>query len=1266
MSYLQGGVDPRTGQYTLSIDFPEVKSNWLGGPAFPVSLAFNPINILDSGYGRGWNLNLTQFTPHNSILSLHTGETFKVTGSGTEPSIKEKKLDSFHFQNLGNDWYRVTHKSGLVELLEVGGSSTDRVALPKKIYSPAGHCIELDYDDFRGGQRLASIRDAQGELLRINRPNDTQVEILIRPYDGPGGGPLARYEMNLNGSGWVTSIVLPTADKASWRFGYGNGPIRDILCLHEVHTPTGGRETLDYGDLGHPYPGGVSRPNLPRVTRHRSYPGFDQPMIQVDYSYTNHNFLGFGETVSWEEGMDPLYKVRTLYDYGSTATLMDATDLNNPKVVRTVKRTYNRFHLLTEETTTQQKCIKQVKTDYYAEDIPFEQQVAQFQLPRKVTTIWTIDKDPTQYREEVAESEFDTDGNQTRQVEPNGLVTTYTYYLKEGEDGCPPDRFVRNLKDTLVTPSPQGKPGAPTLRTRLRYAAHKALTGSGQPDWLAIESETLAQINGATDTTLQQTQRTYHVEPADAFLHARPQTEQTTLNGKTSTTSYEYERLYSALAGATVLQTTATFKGFDDVPGKKEVRKKIISEDSLLHGQPLLTRDDNNVRIRYVYDALMRVLSETVAPDEPEFEATRHYEYYLTSIAGQQASQVVTDVKGVKTRSLVDGLNRPIYEERHDADNPQRADKYRQTWSASYDLYGNLREETHYDWRGAQQVAQTSTFEYDDWGMQRSVTGPDGVTVYEQTNPIGTSGWRGPIQSSWREGPGKVGGKVVTYLNLFEKPDHVERFEIDQSLVSKHQYVYDGFGRTVEETDASDATTTYAYDAFDRLIINGLPGGAEVRRCYAEHSSADLPTKISVDDVVLGEQTFDGLDRMIESITGGRVQSFTYNPGQTQPATVTTASNQVINYAYQPQLGDEPSQRSLPDKDPAEYERDGKNARLVRCKEDDLELQREYFTTGEMKSETRVQGNQTDVMHYDYSRQGLLLSYTDVRDQVQTYHYDDPGRLEHTELGTTFSDFTFDTLGQPLTIKTRDSASGQQVTISLEHDGLGREIKRTFDLDGVLQVLSQVYNKVDLLVRRTLREGQTLLRDETYEYDPRGRLVLYKCEGSEPPVDPYGKAIVSQRFMFDAMDNLKRVTTTYQGPGGTTSNNIATYRYTGTDPTQLSSVTNSASGDGYPALIELEYDWDGRMTRDEEGRFLEYDALGRLIRVSALPGETPTDYDYDPLDKISGGNGDGGPEQRFYRNGVLVNRIQGASHSTFMHGDNMVLAEYQEGDDPKS
>lgn len=409
------------------------------------------------------------------------------------------------------------HKSGRVEVLEVGGSSNNRVALPVEMYSPAGHRLTLVHAPFRGGQRLESVSDAQGELLRINRPNDTRVELLVRPYDGPNGGPLARYEMKLNASGWVTEIVLPTADKASWRFGYGNGPIRGILCLHEVKTPVGGRETIVYGDTGHPYPGGVSRPNLPRVTSYRSYPGFGQSMIELKYEYTANNFLGAGRSVIWDDGMDPLFQLGIGYSYGTTAKLMSGTT-----VLRTVERTYNGFHLLTEEKTTQGQCIKRVKTEYYATSAPFDQQPANYQLPTKTTTSWEI-YNTNRYRAEITTTAYDVHGNQTEQVEPNGIKTTYTYYPKAGEVGlCPADRFVRNRKDTVVTPSPLGEPGAPTLRTRLTYVGLKALRGSGLPPWLVIDRETLTRTDGSTEQQLQQTQRTYNVMLSDAFTDTQP------------------------------------------------------------------------------------------------------------------------------------------------------------------------------------------------------------------------------------------------------------------------------------------------------------------------------------------------------------------------------------------------------------------------------------------------------------------------------------------------------------------------------------------------------------------------------------------------------------------------------------------------------------------------------------------------------------------------------------------------------------------------
>lgn len=42
LSYLQGGVDPRTGQYTVAISLPALKVNNLAGPELSLQLLFNP------------------------------------------------------------------------------------------------------------------------------------------------------------------------------------------------------------------------------------------------------------------------------------------------------------------------------------------------------------------------------------------------------------------------------------------------------------------------------------------------------------------------------------------------------------------------------------------------------------------------------------------------------------------------------------------------------------------------------------------------------------------------------------------------------------------------------------------------------------------------------------------------------------------------------------------------------------------------------------------------------------------------------------------------------------------------------------------------------------------------------------------------------------------------------------------------------------------------------------------------------------------------
>jgi hypothetical protein len=163
-------------------------------------------------------------------------------------------------------------------------------------------------------------------------------------------------------------------------------------------------------------------------------------------------------------------------------------------------------------------------------------------------------------------------------------------------------------------------------------------------------------------------------------------------------------------------------------------------------------------------------------------------------------------------------------------------------------------------------------------------------------------------------------------------------------------------------------TTAYEYDAFERMLKSTLPDQTVVERRYALHSTEDLPVWIGVNDRELGQQAFDGLDRMHTSITGGRVTTYRFNPGQSQPCKVIRPSLEQIDYDYLPALGEDPLKRTLASPGTAAtYDYDEKNARLRSSEENGLTLSREYFSTGEIKSETRQEGaGGALTMFYDY------------------------------------------------------------------------------------------------------------------------------------------------------------------------------------------------------------------------------------------------------------------------------------------------------------
>lgn len=1243
LSSVGSGVDPRTGQFTCSISLPELRANSLAGPVVPLELTFNPLNTSDPGFGVGWNLRLSSYSPGTGMLSLYTGETFKVTGSGPEPAVSEKKLDTFHFYNDDNGIYRVVHKSGLVEILQDTGVSTDRMALPQTLISPEGRRLFFHYDVFAGTRTLTSVSDEQRKLLTISRDGNL---VFLRLH--PTAEMPVEFRLELTGSGDDTRLnrlVLPASDAASWRFNYEM--VRGLLCITEVQTPVGAHETIEYSDAGHAFPGGARAP-LPRVTRRRSDPKFGQEVSEVRYSYSanGNNFLGNNAPISWEDGLDNLYRVAAPYDYSTTEELWQ-----DGKAVRRVERTFNRFHLLIAEQTTQGDCVRRTETEYYGDDtLPFERQPPYCQLPKKVTQSWWRLSDPSQKRSETVTTTYDDWGNLLTQVQANGVTKTYAYYPAAGEAGyCPADPygFVRSLKSRTVIPAQDGHlDEAAVLRTRYSYLSMPPLLGSGGYPWLAVESEQRFQVTGGEELLLEEIRHAYHDVPHDPVLHGRRAARAVTLNGLTTRTNYAYSlRTASRSAPAeTVLQTVETLTGFD---GTSRV---VVREHSLLHGQPLLARDDNDVEIAYSYDVLGRVTAETVAPGTA-YQASRVYAYYTDWSQYERASRQVTDVKGVRTRTVFDGLGRPISESRQDVEGDTG---FRETWSASYDALDQLVAETEIDWLGPVDangnLPLTTQYQYDDWGQQYRVRGPDGVTVVREDDPVRLT------RREWRESAdGAIRAEeTLTKLSLSGRSEWSERLAADGSVAGRREYRYDGLGRCTQELDELGRVTRNLYDPWGRLTGRVLPDGTALAYTFAAHSTEELPVTLQVtpggaEPVVLGHQAFDGLDRRTLRKVGPRVETYRYQMGPQVSERITPAGA-MIQYEYHMALTDEPRQRTSPEEQ-VELTYDSHSALLTRTASSQGQWLHEYDSHGHLSREIWSAGNRIRMQQHRSSRLGRLL----VRTPGSEYHYDRSGRAERVTQGQLTATFGYDELGRLNRTVTSDGVRSVETTT--QFDAHGREVLRRMKSLGEEDQVSQRWHADGRLAERHWQSGGRSLLNESFEYDVRGRLAAYHCSGANLPQDPYGNAITEQLFSFDALDNITSSQTTFADG----SRNTSTFRHGPDDPCQLTKVTHSHPA--YPEVIELRYDANGnQVTDEEEGRQLEYDSLSRLVSVSDASSAPLCHYGYDPLDRLIGVTGADGAETRlFWEDGRLSGTLTQGRHTQYLYHGGQALGEQQPG-----
>ncbi|PYH73075.1 RHS repeat domain-containing protein [Aspergillus vadensis CBS 113365] len=1217
-SFLQKGVDPRTGQYTVSIQLFDAPSETRNCPSLKLSLSYNPLNTKDIGLGTGWSFNLPSYDHRQGkTLLLSTGENFQATETTSAFFIQDQKLKSFQAKRTGSSagsTYEVAYKSGQVEILS-GFNNTYNQSVPITIYGANGRALSLEWTRNGEQPRLSKIQDGDDVLLEVQY-SDAQVTITKAP-----GTTAASTFTLIRRNAQLTQLELPLDDDTPpWQFSY-NSLSNGFVCVSQVTGPTGLVEEVNYKQDGHQLPSGAPFTRIPYVVSHVARPGRQQPAIKTTYSYSSYNFLGYGGGRQWSATGDNLYQVPAEYQYTSTAQLEGGA---------TTTYTYNKFHLTTkiEEQLNTKKSTQDI-TYHATPNTAFDHQPAQYLLPKTVAI--TYADTTASSRTETTTTEFDEWGNPTTEIKTDGLITTRTYYAADGEADCPadPHGFQRYLTEKFGYSELPTSSNA-TVQTFVLQSSRITLEG---------------------DTSLTTAEYTYINQP-DSRDHGRVQEQKTWLSSKDNATTqtYAYEYLSSG-----ELKKTLNTAGFDGVSAKFE------TVHSLSSGKVTGQTDDAGIQDVFQYDALGRLVKAATAIDTDQ-EAVRYNSYSIPDDGSSGMVLSVTDAKGVQTQYISDGLERICQVKRQDdnglwdASTNTYSGTFRLLQERNYNALGQHVEQTDIDWlrttdSDPTELRTTKELQYDEWGqVLKTVSKSTGVTTISATDPISLS------QTEGIEGE----GQSVTQLNLSGVPTQIRLLGKNGTEYSKLTYSYDGLGRLVEEEDALGRKTKYQSDSFDRVTKTTWVSGREVNVQYATQSAAALPTSLQVNDTNLGGQSFDGLDRLTQRTVGGRSLKQSYQGSTPEPTQIATDKGD-FKLTYEPGLRQSLSTISSQDRNET-YKYDSKTGVALRLKGSSSTADRQYYPSGLLKSEALdlSEGAASFSTQSTYSMAGKLQGYTDVHGKEYQNTYDSAGRLSSLAVGSLTVSYSYDSANRLSGTTVQDQEHDSSLTTNLVYDDFGREIERTV-LQGENQVsrLTQSFGETSLITTRQVEDNGNIVRNESFAYDEHNRLVKYTCEGSELPKDEKGHEIQSQEFTFDNLDNITSVTTGFQD--GT--QNTATYSYSQSDPTQLSQITNS--NPDFTPQTTLAYDANGCLIQDEQGRNLEYDSGGRLKSVRDSSGSLLSQYNYDAAGKlISQSIPDQPDTQLFYRQDKLISVKSGDRQVSYISAGNEYLGQSTQNGDP--
>ncbi len=1218
MNWKQDGVNPASGMYILNIPLADISANQLQGPDLDLALRFNQFNANDYGFGTGWELSLARIDedpdPGDASSLLRTlvlsdGSRYRMnTEASGAVSLQYKKTNTFTFKQETDGSCTIVHIDGRIETISSGRTTCITIPSKKHLYiswnSDNTFTISDDSATVLLSSSMTQTDNAREHLVTSQRGKFAFTLLGPQPYQ-------------------LRAISIPgTGNPILYTFSYIRHNTNYFLIKNWKSLINYFQEqAIEYTTL--PAPSGlqaaISAVSAVFITR-TAFSVAPKKTVDIRYEYPRRNYLGYPDITTWVDNTDNLENLPESYSYRVIETVG-----NKDTPSKTVTHTYNKFYLLSK-ILPQEKSSDRICFTSFSYQLKYsagiDGQSPSFMLPVR-TDIKSVTGTGSNkvYTNFYTTLEYDDYSNLINFRNMDGMREWYVYYPAAGEtaeDGtvlCPPEQngFIRFLKSKTRS-SKTAPDELPQKTWQYTYAK------STNTDLIQSNNEQFFFKDKNSPSSISPLKKTaYTYDDPGRMTKAVSETGGIATQGEAAAPAYFATTVTFTYADNSA-DNTVTIKKETTGHDNSEIKKTESITQRYITADVISSTDNNNNITDFEYDQLGRITRSTYAKGYP----------------GSMTTDVVFDALSNSTTTTRSSLPYAEIEIFDGSGNlistswlaPSSRSSSPEAPGISYEIIRNefndlnqLSTETRFDYPNPASTVTpvaplVTLITYYKWNIYNELLSKYDTTlskdVYEYDTVQGNANQKTVTTIST---PGDK--KTIAYWNDTHQVSKEETYPSSKASTPDvtETFSYDDFMRLRLHARTEREEKYFLYDAFDRKISETGTSSGTTLYAYAPHSSDTLISRISVDSVVIGESTYDGLDRVTTSTTLSAKSDYDYSKTNifTCPNRISISGGRAWDYEYNSALGQVTKQKILDESritiSVFSFSYDEKTGLLV---EDKVVQNEGTFTRTLAYNQFNKLVKETGSWGFSalgrYSTE-ILPTVCGKPEQVQVsfnknasiiravYKYDGNGNEKFVIFYLTHGELNNSIIW--LSHIHRSAATGNITGIDnyakhLSRNSVYNGIRKNFHYGNynlvvcnnyifynhnILQTVMQYNRHLQLSdVSYTFSATNTHKWSETYEYNSRGSLWKWRRAGNVVYRNEYDQIQNYQRFEYDSLNNIYRI----RGESGREETESL---YTYNTAFRLEKILTTQSGSLTRTQVDLAYDTEGNIISNTCTRF---------------------------------------------------------------------------------